>query len=95
MKKEQLNIFEVDLYQTKHIILFRLPAPDDFYVYKTIRCKSKEDAMSVVKGNNSAMECVDVPYQPMRVYQIKGGKRKLIWSQGWDDVYGNIVEPAQ
>jgi hypothetical protein len=87
-------MFEVDLYQTRHILILRLPKPEDFHVYQTLKYKTKAAAMAAVKGNNASMECVDCPYQPIRVYQILKGKRKLIWSQGWDDVYGNVVEPT-
>ena len=87
-------MFEVELYQTKHILIFRRPTPEDFRVYRTVKCKTKQQWEGVVKGENGSMECVDAPYQPIRVYRIRKGKRELVWQQGWDNCWGDpVVHP--
>lgn len=89
-----MSTFEVDFYRTRHILIFRLPKPEDFVVDKTVRCKTKREAEGHIWGDNGAAECVDAPYNPIKLYRVTKGKRELIWSQGWDNVYGDpVVNP--
>lgn len=86
--------FEVDFYRTRFILIFRLPKPEDFHIWKTVKCKTKKEAEGHILGDNGAAECVDAPYNPIKLYQVQKGKRTLVWSQGWDNAWGDpVVQP--